>query len=273
MARVPVIVAHEHTWSFQGQRLRRFLDRRLIARLADRFVAVSAEDQRRMIEIEHVDPDRTHLIPNGVPPLAPPQGFDVRTELGIASTAPVVVSVGLLRAQKAHHVLLRALSTLVHEWPALRVLIVGDGPEHARLQRLAGELGVHGAVRFLGLRSDIADVLHASDIAVSCSDFEGSPLSVLEYMDAGLAVVATAVGGVPDLIESGVNGLLVAPGDPDALARAIGELLRDPARAREMGARGRARRASCFDVHTMVRRVEALYSELLRDRGWLLPDP
>ncbi len=266
IARVPVVLAHEHTWSYEGQPLRRFLDRELIARGATRFIAVSREDRRRMSEVEGIDPARTLFIPNGVLSSPEPTGRDVRAELGIPATAPVVGTVGVLRPQKALHVMVRALARLRGRWPQIRLLIVGDGPERAGLQALATELGILDAVSFLGHRSDVPDVLRAIDVAVSCSDFEGSPLAVMEYMDAALPIVATAVGGVPDLIEPGVHGLLVPRGDPVALADAIAQALAEPERAREMGARARERRRSEFDIDTLVRRLEALYLELLAER-------
>ncbi len=267
LARVPVVLAHEHTWSYEGQPLRRFLDRELIARGATRFIAVSREDRRRMSEVEGIEESRTLFIPNGVLSSPPPSGRDVRAELQIAPGAPVIGAVGVLRAQKALHVLLSALAQLRERRPDARLLIVGDGPERARLEALAAELAVADAVTFLGHRGDVPDVLRALDVAVSCSDFEGSPLAVMEYMDAALPIVATAVGGVPDLIESGVHGLLVPRGDAAALAAAIFEALADPERSRTMGARARERRRSEFDIDTLVRRLEALYLELLAERG------
>jgi glycosyltransferase involved in cell wall biosynthesis len=266
IARVPVVLAHEHTWSYEGQPLRRLLDRELIARCADRFIAVSRADQRRMIEVEHIDPRRTMFLPNGLVSLPPPSDRDARAGLALEPHAQVLGIVGMLRPQKAHRVLLAATALLRSEWPDIRVLIVGDGPERDRLELAAQELGVDGAVRFLGDRTDIPDVLSALDVAVSCSDFEGSPLAVMEYMDAGLPVVATAVGGVPDLIESGVHGVLVPPQDPAALAHAIAGLLRDPQGAREMGARARERRRTEFDIDLQVRRLQDLYLELLAAR-------
>ena len=267
LARVPVVLAHEHTWSFEGKPLRRFLDREVVARGADRFIAVSREDQRRMIEIEHIDPRRTLFIPNGVHSLPAPSGRDVRAELGIRPGAAVIGVVGVLRPQKAHHVLLRAAALLVESWPEVHVLIVGDGPERASLERLTAELGLQDTVRFLGSRTDVPDVLCALDIAVCCSDFEGSPLAVMEYMDAALPVVATEVGGLPDLIEPGVHGLLVPPSDPAALAEALATLLGDPHGARAMGERGRQRRRAEFDIDVLVRRLEHLYLELLAERA------
>jgi glycosyltransferase involved in cell wall biosynthesis len=265
MARVPVVLAHEHTWSYQGQPLRRFLDREVVARGATRFIAVSREDRRRMTDVEGIDPDRTLFIPNGVPASPPPTGRDVRAMLGIRPGAPVIGLVGVLRPQKAISVLVHAAAVLRDEWPDAHVLVVGDGPERAPLEQLTRELGVHGMVRFVGHRSDVPDLLSVLDVAVCCSDFEGSPLAVMEYMEASLPVVATAVGGVPDLIEPGMNGLLVPPRDPQRLASAIAELLRDPQRARAMGARGRERRLNEFDIDVLVQRLEDLYRELVAE--------
>jgi glycosyltransferase involved in cell wall biosynthesis len=266
LARVPVVLAHEHSWSYTGNPLRCFLDRELVSRAADRFIAVSREDQRRMIEIERIDASRTLFLPIGIRPTSRPVGHDVRAELGIQSDAPVMGVVGNLRAQKAHHVLVRAAALLVREWPGIQILIVGDGPERAHVEQLVRELALEASVRFLGYRGDVPDVLAAIDIAVCCSDFEGSPAAMLEYMEAALPVVATAVGGIPDLIEQGVHGLLVPPGDPDALAGALAKLLRDPQRARTMGGRGQERRRAEFNFDTMVRRLEDLYCELLGER-------
>ena len=270
VARVPVVLAHEHTWSYEGQPLRRVLDRQVVARAADRFIAVSRQDQQRMIEIERVPPARTMFIPIGILPPRPPDSRDMRAELGIAPEAPVIGVVGMMRPQKALDVLLRATKPLVEQWPQLQLVLVGSGPERQTLEQLTRELGIEPNVRFLGLRNDVPEVLRAFDIAVCSSDFEGSPAAVLEYMDAELPVVATSVGGIPDMIEVGVHGLLVPPQDSVALAAALAELLRDPQRAKEMGRRGRERRRSEFDLGVMMGRLEALYLERLgepRRRG------
>lgn len=267
LARVPVLVAHEHTWSFEGQPLRRFLDRELIARSSEAFLAVSREDRRRMIDVERIPPDSVTLVPNGIDPVPAGDGERVRRELGIEAEVPVVGAVAVLRPQKALDVLLRAVAALTGKFPALRVLIAGEGPERAELEALAAELGVADRVTLLGQRSDVPDLLAALDMAVSSSSFEGTPLAMMEYMDAGLPVVATRVGGVPDLIDDGVHGLLVEPGDPGALAAAMGELLRDPERARAMGERGRERRRSEFSIEATVRRLERLYEDLAARRG------
>lgn len=262
LVRPPVFVAHEQTWSFQGQPVRRLLDRELIARRADAFVAVSSEDRRRMIEVERIDPAKVLFIPNAVPSAAPRAGHDVRAELAIDPGAPVVGAVAVLRPQKALEVMLEACARLSPRFPGLRVLVAGDGPEHARLAALTNSLGLDGTVDFLGRRTDIPDVLSALDVSVSSSDFEGTPLALMEAMDAGVPVVATRVGGSPDLIEDGVQGLLVPPRDPEALAAAIATVLADPDLAREMGRRGRERRRSDFDIDVAAERFGELYERL-----------
>ena len=259
---VPVVIAHEHTWSFQGRPLRRFLDRELVARWADVFVAVSGEDRRKMIEVEGVDPAKIRLIPNGIPSPANGAGADVRTELGIEPGAPVLGVVCELRAQKALEVLFEAAALLLAEFPTLKVLVAGDGPERARLEEGARRLGVADTVLFLGIRRDVPAVLAAVDVAVLSSDYEGSPLSVMEYMAAAKPVVSTRVGGVPELVQEDVHGLLVDPRDPEALAEAVARLLRDPALAKRLGAEGRKRQQREFSLEAMVGRIEDLYEEL-----------
>ena len=265
LARTPVIVAHEHTWSFKGRPVRRFLDRELIARRSDAFIAVSTEDRRRMIEIERIPPEDVIFVPNGISDLPAPSGKDVRSELGIDPQAPLVGAVGVLRTQKRFDVLIRAAVDLQRQFPDVRVVIVGSGfeEETRKLEDLVEQLGLSETVLLAGHREDVADLAPAFDVAVNCSDFEGSPLAVMEYMDAARAVVATRVGGVPDLIEDGVNGLLVPPDEPRALAAAIAELLGDPERRSKMGSANRLRRREEFSIETMTGRIEALYEELL----------
>lgn len=266
VAGTPIFVAHEHTWSFEGQPVRKLLDRQLIARRADAFVAVSREDLRRMREIERIDPSKLVLVPNGIPPPPAPTGRDVRSELGIEPDSPVIGTVCTLRPQKALNVLVDAAAELVETFPRLRVLVAGEGSERLRLEAQIARLGLRETVLLLGRRTDVPEVLASLDVAVCSSWFEGTPLSVLEYMEAGLPVVSTRVGGVPDLIEEGANGLLVQPGDPAALASAIGELLADRARASQMGRRGRERRRREFDIAITVAHVERLYERLVARR-------
>ena len=262
LTHVPVVVAHEHTWSFQGRPVRRFLDRELVGRYADAFVAVAAEDRRKMIEVEGVDAEKIRLIPNGIPDPVPGDGATVRHELGIDADAPVIGVVCELRAQKALEVLFEAAARLRGELPALKVLVAGDGPERERLEAEVERLGLEGTVLLLGIRRDVPALLDALEVAVLSSDYEGSPLSVMEYMAAGKPIVSTRVGGVPELLEDGRDAVLVEPRDPEAFAEAIGRLLRDPAEAKRLGEAARDRQRREYSLDAMVRRIESLYEEL-----------
>ena len=267
VARTPVVVAHEHSWSFVGQAVRRFVDREVIARRADAILTVSDEDKRRMIEIERIDPAKLIIVPNGIPSPPPPSGRDLRGELEIPPDAPVVGTVSVLRPEKSLDLLIRAAGRLRERFPELRVLIAGDGPQRARLQDLIDELGLHETVRLLGLRSDVPDLLRILQAAVCCSEFEGNPLSVMEYMEAGLPVVVTRVGGLPAMISDRVHGLQVERGDVEGLAAALGELLENPGFAAELGRRGQERRRTEFDLNAMIRRVERVYLDLYEAAG------
>jgi glycosyltransferase involved in cell wall biosynthesis len=259
--RVPVVVAQEQTWSYEGRPLRRFLDGRVIGRLAHAFVAVSSADRERMIDLESVPRAKTIVIPNAYVP-RPGGGGDLRAELGLRSDVPLVGTVCIHRRQKALEVLLEAFAVVTGRLPEARLAIGGSGPETEGLERLAAQLGLGDRVRFIGRRRDVDAVLRGLDVAAMSSDFEGTPLFALECMANGVPLVATAVGGLPDVVMDGETGLLVAPRDPAALAGAIEALLRDPDRRARMGEAARARLAG-FTIERAAERFAALYERLL----------
>jgi len=261
LAGVPVVIAHEHNWAFTGRALRPVIDRQLIARCSDAMIVVSREARRRMIEIERIPPERLVLLPNGVQALAPGDGRALRAELGIDSDEPVVGTVCIIRSEKALDVLLHSAARLREDFPGLRVLIAGDGPDRARVEAVAERLGLSNRVDMTGARTDVPDVLAAIDVAVICSDYEGSPRSILEFMDAGKPIVATAVGGIPEVIDDGVHGVLVPPRDEAALAAAVRRLLRDPHCAGEMGVRARDRCRRELSLDRTVESLQALYED------------
>jgi glycosyltransferase involved in cell wall biosynthesis len=265
-ARVPIMIAHEHTWSYEGQPWRRVLDRELIARRSDRFLAVSQLDRQRMIDIEHIDPERVNVVTVGIPDRSA-SGGDVRAELGIKPADPVLVSVGHLRPQKALEVLLDAAAQLRQSHPHLRVLIAGEGSERPQLEARIRAQGLEHTVSLLGRRHDVMDVLEAADVTVCCSDFEGTPLAVLEYMAAAKPVVATRVGGLPDIVRDGFNGLLVNPRAPSELADRVEELLGDPGLRRRLGDNARQLQQAEFTFQVTLRHIEQIYAELLSGPG------
>ncbi|HXH97221.1 MAG TPA: glycosyltransferase [Gaiellaceae bacterium] len=212
-----------------------------------------------------MSPEKIRFVPNGIPDLAPGDRSRARAQLGIPPTAPIVGTVCALRPQKAVDVALEATARLAAERPELRFLVVGDGPERQRLELRAAELG--GFAIFLGRRPgvELPDLLAAMDVLVSSSSFEGTPLAVLEWMAAGKAIVATRVGGIPALIEDGVEGLLVPAGDAAALAGAVGHLLDDAAERERLSAAARRRQQAEFRLERTLKVVEELYAAAYRD--------
>ncbi len=275
VAAAPVLVVHEHTWSFRGKPLRRLIDRELIARAATVFLAVSESDRQKMIEIERIPASKIRFVPNGIPDPQIGDARRARAKLGIEQGAPVVGTVCALRPQKALHVALDAVAGLIDEHPDLRFLVVGDGPERARLERQAAAQ-LHGRGMFLGRRShaEIPDLIAAMDVLVCSSTFEGTPLAVLEWMAAGRAIVATHVGGIPSIIEDTSEGLLVPPNDAPALGAAVQRLLTDPTERQRLGANARRRQQAEFQLQRTLDVLQDLYEELfwsaphtLRRRG------
>jgi len=262
LCRVPVIVAHEHMWSFDGSRARHFLDRDLIGRSCDLFLTVSEQSRRSMIELEGVNPTKLEALRNGIPDKPGGDGARIRTEFGVGADEPIVGSVGLLREEKAFEVLVEAAKLLADEGRKFRLLIVGDGPERNKIERAISTFGLSDRVILTGMRRDVPDLLAAMDVAVCSSDWEGGPLSILEYMQAELPVVATDVGGISEMVTHGVTGMLVPKRDPQAMAAAIGGLLDDPDEAGRLGEAGANRQRAEYRLEAMVERVETRYEEL-----------
>jgi glycosyltransferase involved in cell wall biosynthesis len=191
--------------------------------------------------------------------------------------APAVIgAVGRLAPQKNLSVLLQALPRLLPEVPNLRVLLVGSGPLRGALEREAADLGVAGAVRFSGVRTDLATVYAALDVLAFPSAHEGQGLVLLEAMAARVPVVASAVSGVADVVTHGRNGLLVPVNEPEALAAAILRVLRDAPLRHVLAEGGLEQLRDRFNVRNMVEATERLYRRLLartRPPPWAIPDP
>jgi glycosyltransferase involved in cell wall biosynthesis len=263
LARVPVLVTHEHSWSFVDDRLRVLLDRRLIAPRASAMIAVSDADARRMIEVERIPPRKIRVIPNGIPRPEAGASGGLREELGVEAGVPIVGMIASLRPEKRVDLLLDAARDLAGNRRAFHVAIVGDGPLTEELQRHAHRAGIGDRVSFLGFRPNARSLAADFDIAVLTSDREGMPLSLLEYMSLGRAIVATAVGGIPDVVVHGREALLVAPGSSKEVAAALESLLDAPEERARLGRAAAARQAASYDLGVTVRLVEQLYLELL----------
>jgi glycosyltransferase involved in cell wall biosynthesis len=217
---------------------------RLIARHVHRVAAVSAAVRDALLECGVPD-EKIRVIHNAVD-LArfDPAGVDrkkVRKDLGFAEDDIVIATAGKLHAGKGVFDLLRAAENIAKRYPALRLLYVGDGPERAALQEEAAGLSMHGRIVFAGLRNDMERMYAAMDLFVlpsTCREAFG--MVIIEAMAMGRPVVATATGGIPEVVRDGINGILVEPGDPAGLADAVSRLLDDDALSRRLAAEGRA---------------------------------
>jgi len=259
-----------HGGRYYAGRFRRRLALRLALGLSDRMVAVShrlAADLRRELRVAA---SRISVLPNGVR-AERAQPAAVRGELGLDPNDRLLLSVGNLYPVKGHLHLVDALGVLGGRHGAVHLAIAGRGDLADSLQARAHELGLGARVHLLGLRSDIPALLAAADAFVLPSLSEGLPLALLEAMFAGRPIVASEVGEVGAALGDGDAGLLVPAGDSKALAAALGEVLGDPARARELGERAARRAAAEYDVSQMVRRYAAVYDEVRR-RPQPMPD-
>jgi len=192
-----------------------------------------------------------------------PPDESLRSSLGLPPRAPLVVAVSRLNPMKGIDDYLKAVALLADRFAQARFVIVGDGASRRELEEQARRLGIGERVVFTGTRLDVAAILSQATVSVAPSLSEGLSNVVLESMAAGAPVVATRVGGTPEILEDGVTGLLVPPCDAPALAGAIGRLLGDAALARRLGEAARSRALQRFSMQHMVRETEGLYRALL----------
>lgn len=276
LCRVPVVVHTYHGHVLQGYfspaKARLFLTiERWLGRRTDRLLAVSKRVRHELLDLGIGHPDRFEVLPLGLDLDrfldAEARRGELRGELGYTGREVLVGIVARLVPIKAHEMFLNVAAALAQRLPDIRFIVVGDGERRAALQALAGQLGIGERVRFLGWRRDLERVYADLDAVVLTSRNEGSPVSLIEAMAAGRPVVATRVGGVPDLVEDGLNGLLVAADDVAAMARALVDVLTSPDRGRGMGEAGRKRVYPAFRAQRLITDVDRLYGQLLANVG------
>ncbi len=225
------VVSHQHGDHFQanGLRLKAWVDRWSTRRF-DRVVAVSDHVRRFLVGTYGIPSSAIATISNGW------DGSPLRRG---GNAAPTVVCVGNLRPEKGHDILLKAFTKVVRRFPNAHLLLVGDGPSRAHVERWISELDLRKNVEMAGAVEEVWPFLARGDVAALPSFNETSGIAAMEAMGAGLPVVASNVGGLPELVEHGHTGHLVAPRDPEELADALLDLLTDPEKARRWGERGR----------------------------------
>jgi glycosyltransferase involved in cell wall biosynthesis len=252
-----------YKWLLGPKRLAYRLLYRLGAYWVDGFIAVS--DEVRTSILENIGPvgSKITVIANGVDVPRYQQPVNkraIRDQLGLAHNVRLLIMVGAFKEQKGHRYLVQSASQLLPNFPELHILLVGDGELRDRLELQVEALGLSERIHFLGNRSDVPELLAASDYFVLPSLWEGLPMALIEAMACGLPIVATEVSGSKQVVVSGETGLLVPPGDALQLTEALTRLLSDPVQAREMGAAARRRVETEFSARKQADEHIALFN-------------
>ena len=238
--------------------------------LSRRLVAPSAEVAEAFRAAFRLPAARMRVIPNVPAARLPANGFDrqaLRRDVGGAGVEHLVLAVARLQPEKGIDDLVAAAGALRTRLPGLRVAVAGSGPEEAALRARIESAGLAASFMLLGNRPDVGALLAAADAFCLPSRHEGLPISLLEAMQAGLACVATRVGGVPGVIADGVDGVLVEPADPDGLAAALERVLRDAEAREAMGVRARAVVRERYDAGAATAAYADIYDELASPRS------
>lgn len=266
LAGVPIIIASERNVDIWEEPIKRYVAK-LLARITDRVIA-NAEAVRDYLIARGIRADRVVTIRNGVDLRRFEQPLDVtalRRSLGLEIDDVLAAVVARLEPQKGHDTVIDAAERLRERYPRLRYLFVGGGSRATDLPAIVAQRGLSDRIIFTGFRTDSADLIRAADLSILVSTKEGLSNTLLESLAAGRPVVASYVGGNPEVVSPDV-GKLVPPRDSVALANAVAELLSDPPAAAQMGARGRQRVREEFSVDRMVRQTVALYASLENGR-------
>ena len=279
LARVPAIIHKPHGHVFYGHfgpRVSRFflMVERLLSRITDHVVALTPMEARDYFGLRVLTAEKISIIHSGVElnryHITAKKRQQKKKELGISPDSLVVGFVGWLIPIKGVTYLIKAMAEVVQRHPNSLLVLVGKGDEKGeeeiKLKEQVENLGLADNVRFLGWRPDVDEIMGCFDIFVLPSLNEGMGRVLVEAMSAGLPIVASRVGGIPDLVKHGENGLLVPPADAGALERAISDLLSDKARRKHMGETGK-RMCRPYSVEAMVEKIDNLYSRLLGEHS------
>lgn len=267
LAGIPHVVTHVHS-AYIDYKMRHRCMEKLLSFRTDRIICVSRSVQDWVVGAVGIDRGKTVVIYNG--PGFDPEGqsdelFSLtrRHACGIPDGDTVFTIVASLTSNKGHHVLLKSFSGLLAAYPRATLLVVGDGPLRSELEDRARQMAVDRKVIFTGLQTDVMAWLGISDVCLLPSLFrEGLSLALIEAMAAGLPVIGTRIGGIPEVIADGENGLLVPPGNTEALTHAMMRMVRDQDSRIRMGRRGREIYEEKFSLTGMIRKIEAVYEGL-----------
>ena len=276
MAGVPVVIQTCHgreAWRKGWLKGQYWIDR-IIARWADATVAVSEATGTYLVVEKRLSPHKVRVIRNGrslagFSPSASRQE-SLRNELRIGPKDQVVGVFGRLEEQKGHRFLISGMPNVLAQLPATKVILVGEGALRHELESYVSSLNVSEAVRFTGYRPDWKELMALSDVIVLPSLYEGMPLVPIEAAAMARPVVATSVDGTCEVVIDGVTGLLIPPAEPEPLARAIIDLLTNPAKCRRLGQSAQTRAHEQFSLHRQIEETASLYEQLLSKTERLL---
>jgi glycosyltransferase involved in cell wall biosynthesis len=264
--RPPILFTEHGRHQPDYPRRKRILANRLLLERRDRVVGVGQAVRQALVVNEGLPPERVAVLYNGIdldPFAAPADRPAARRQMGLGPDELVLVQVARLDYLKDHLTALRTLERVKARRPEARLVLVGEGPEREKIEREVRQRGLVGHVRLLGLRKDVPRLVQAADVFLLTSISEGIPLTLIEAMAAGLPVVSTRVGGVPEVVEDGRTGLLAPAGDDAALAEQVCRLAGQAGLRQEMGRLGRERAQGLFAERLMHDRYDGLYREML----------
>jgi len=263
MAGVPAVISSRHNDDPFRTKSPLSVLLRIVNRYTDRFIAISERVRIFTIEHEKVPDCVVETVYYGLPISEQNREvIDARSEFGLPK-GPLLVCAARLTEQKGHKWLLRAFRSVVDQLPETSLLLLGDGPLRKHLEDTVIKLGISKNVRFAGWRTDVMDILPSTDLFVLASEWEGFGLALLEAMSLSLSIVATEVGGIPEVVLDGETGWLVKSKDSNALAGSILAALRSPHKMLECGRMGKLRVQNTFSVKKMIVDTEKIYNLLL----------
>lgn len=266
-ARVPIIISWEHGEILGEQPARHYIVDRILARFTDCITACSKASKEKIIEKENIPASKIRVIYNCVDLAkfnASTTTATIREQSGIKPDEILIGTVAhLMDEKKGQGYLIKAMPQIIKVYPKARLLLVGEGPSKSDFIQMTKSLGIEDKVIFTGFRRDIPEIMSALDLYVCSSPYEGFSVSIIEAMSLKKVVVSTNFGGSPEEIIHNQTGYLVPPKDIDALASAVINLLADREKMRRMGMAGFKRVKEEFSTEVIVKKIEALYEELL----------
>ncbi|NOY84208.1 MAG: glycosyltransferase [Nitrospirae bacterium] len=269
LARVPAII-HAERGTIEDKRHNIILQRFLWS-FPNQILSVSQAHRQKMTDLVGFPHEQIRAIVNGVDTDLffpnPEIKKEIRKKLGLKKDSFCIGTVGSLRPVKNQLLLINACKTILHNFENVEVMIVGEGPLKAQLKQEVKTLGFSEKIHFAGGQTNIPEILNALDVFVLPSLSEGMPNAVLEAMACGIPVIATSVGGVPEVIEDGKNGMLISSGDEEALILSLGEVIQDQEKRLSFGIEAQRRAKTYFSLKNMVSEYQMFYESLLQKVG------